>query len=115
MTCLKALAEPACEAPVEASVVVGPGLVHANIPLTSKTYAEYCLNEIKNTIIKMSEGVDRVDIVFDASWNITMKHETRKHRGCDEGVRVSLKKYTPIHYNFSTFLRNNQNKQNYSF
>ena len=39
-----------------------------------------------------------------------MKHETRKHRGCDEGVRVFLKKYTPIHYNFSTFLKNNQNK-----
>ena len=42
LTCLEKVREPVIEpSDVQAHIIDGPGMVHANAPYVSKTYAEY--------------------------------------------------------------------------
>ena len=111
LTCLEKVREPDIEPPyVQAHVIDGPGMVHANGPCASKTDGEYWLNELKKKVDSISGNVDRIDIVFDVYRRITMKGEARKNRGADKGVRISVQQNTRIFDNFSNFLKNDENK-----
>ena len=111
LTCLEKVRELDMEPPyVQAHVIDDPGMVHANAPYASKTYDEYCLNELKKKVDSISGNVDRIDIVFDVYRRITMKGEARKNRGADKGARISVQENTQIFDNFTNFLKNDENK-----
>ena len=49
-----------------------------------------------------------LDILFDVYSDTSINGQTRENRGV--GVRISIRKETPILKNFKQFLRNNENK-----
>ena len=54
--------------------------------------------------------VERVDIVFDVYRKASRKGETREGRGKNEGVRISIKKYTSVYRKFNQVLEVSENK-----
>ena len=58
-----------------------------------------CLNE---------ERFQRVDVVFDRYFLLSLKGDTRKGRG--SGLRVSVRKNTPMVQNWASFLKDSSNK-----
>ena len=84
-------------------------MVQAN-PRTSKIFGEYCGIEISEKVERIVNTVERVDIVFDVYRKASRKGETREGRGKNEGVRISIKKYTPVYRKFSQVLEVSENK-----
>ena len=96
--CLSQEAEPAYEIPVvDALVIDGAALVHMNVPdVTSKTFVDYCDTQITNKIKQLAQNVSRLDVVFDVYKKTTLKQDTRDGRGKSDGIRISVRKDTPI-------------------
>ena len=89
-------------------VVDGAAFVNMNPPRISTTYGDYCDKELKDRIRLMARDVKRLDLVFDIYKEDSLKSQTRENRG--HGVRISVRKETPIYKNFHQFMRNDKNK-----
>ena len=75
---------------VDVYVIHGPALVQATKPKYSKTYGEYCNNEIKNKS-------EQTDLIFDVYKKDTRKRHTRLGRGKKGCVRIIIAKDTPVY------------------
>ena len=93
---------------VDCCIIDGPAFVHMHPPRSSKTYGQYCEEEVQSKLCSILSQVSRVDIVFDIYKKTTLKSQTRENRG--KGVRVSVRKDTPVVKNFNEFLRDDENK-----
>ena len=95
---------------VDAIIVDGPALVQMNTPKVSSTFGEYCEEEIGRKIKSLAESVARVDVVFDIYRENSRKREIREVCGKNEGVRIAVKKDTPIYRRFNQILAVDENK-----
>ena len=93
---------------VQMKIIDGAAFVNINPPRASSTYSEYCEKEIKNKVRCLAKETKRVDLVFDVYRHDSLKSETRQTRG--EGVRISVRKNTPVYKDFQRFMRNDTNK-----
>jgi len=78
-----------------------------NTPRESKVFEEYC-GELKKKLEKIGRNVQRVDMVFEVYREDSFKSQTRESRG--KGLRVAVRKNTPIPKDFQKFLREDDNK-----
>ena len=109
LKCLEDLAEPCYEHPsVDMMVIDGAAFVNINQPKSSKTFGEYCDVEIKKKVEILANKVQRLDLVFDTYIPNSIKSETRESRGY--GIRISVRKETPVHKKFQEFMRQDDNK-----
>ena len=76
-------------------------------PNTSKTFQQYCRNELDSLMHKINK-VKRADIVFDIYKDHSIKSTARETREFERRVKVSSE--TPIPKNRGNFLRVNKNK-----
>ena len=81
-----------------------------NNPRTSKTFRECCRIKISEKVERISNTVERVDIVFDFYRKASRKRKTREGRGKNEGVRISIKKKTPVYRKCNQVLEVSGNK-----
>ena len=95
---------------VDGCITDGAALVQTNNTRTSKTFGEYCGIEIREKVKRIANTVERVDIVFHVYRKASRTRETRKGRGENEGVRISIKKNTPVYRKFSQALEVSENK-----
>ena len=95
---------------VDGSIIDSATIVQINNPQTSKTFGEYCGIEISEKVERIDNSVERVDIVFDVYRKASRKRETREGRGKDKGVRISIKKNTPVYRKFNQVLEVPENK-----
>ena len=99
------------EAPsVDGCIIDGVVLVQINNPRTSRTFGEYCGIEISERAERIANTVERVDIVFDVYRKALRKLETREGREKNEGIRISIKKNTPVYRKFNQVLEVSENK-----
>ena len=109
LKCLDNLVEVYYESPnVDVKIVDGAAFVNMNPPRSSNTFGEYCDNELRQKIIAMSRNLCRLDLVFDTYLHDSLKAQTRESRGT--GVRISVRKDTPITKHFHSFMRCDENK-----
>ena len=59
-------------------------------------------------LIFHARSMNRMDLVFYVYKKISLKSQTREKRG--EGIRISVRKNTPIYKDFTKFMRNDNNK-----
>ena len=65
------------EAPsVDGCIITGAALLQMNNPRTSKTFGEYCRIKISEKVERISNTVERVDIVFDFYRKASRKRKT---------------------------------------
>ena len=66
--------------------------------------------EFYNSVLRcLNEGrFQRVDVVFDRYFLLSLKGDTRKGRG--SGLRVSVRKNTPMVQDWAKFLKDSSNK-----
>ena len=95
---------------VDACVIDGAALVQMNQPRYSKTYGEYCKNELGSKIKSIAADVKRIDVVFDIYKKSSRKRETRESRGKGDSVRILVKANTPVYNKFSQVLAVDSNK-----
>ena len=81
-----------------------------NNPRTSKTFGEYCGIEIREKVERFANTVERVDFAFDVHRKASKKRETHEGRGKNEGVRINIKKNTPVYRKFNQVLEVSENK-----
>ena len=79
--CVKSLNNSIEEPNVQMKVIDGTAFVDIYRPKTSKTFGEYCDDELIKVIYSFSERVDRMDFVFDRYLENSMKARTRDSRG----------------------------------
>ena len=109
LKCLDELSESSYERPiVEAKIIDGAAFINMNAPKSSETYGEYCNIELQQKFKSLAYGLRRLDIVFDTYLQNSIKSETRERRG--HGIRISVRKETPIYKKFQEFMRNDNNK-----
>ena len=79
-----------------AKVVDGAAAVQSLKPRICKTFGQYASTEFYNSVLRClnEECVQRVDVVFDRYFTLNLKGDTKKGRG--SGLRVSLRKSTPM-------------------
>ena len=85
------------------------GTVFVNIypPRTSKTFGEYCDDELIKVVYSFSEGIGRMHFVFDRYLENIIKTQTHEDRG--KGIRISVKRDTPLCQDLKTFMRDSYN------
>ena len=109
LECLESLIEVTHDAPeVSMKVIDGAAFVNMNRPKSSSTFGIYCQDELVPKLIFHAKNVQRMDLVFDVYREISLKSQTRENRG--EGIRISVRKNTPIYKDFTKFMRNDNNK-----
>ena len=109
LKCLQKISEP-CETPpedVQMKNVDGAAFVNMNSPRESSSFKDYC-EELKKKVKKIGDNVERVDMIFDVYRENSLKSHTRESRG--KGLRISIRKNTPIPKDFQKFLRDDDNK-----
>ena len=79
-------------------------------PRMSKTFREYCGIEISEKVERITNTMERVDIVFGIYRKAPRKLETSEGRGKNKGVRISIKKNTPVYRKFNQVLEVSENK-----
>ena len=66
LVCLNGLTEPIYDpSNVEMKVIDGAAFVNLNPSTTSNTYGEYCNMQLKAKVLRIANGLQRVDIVLD--------------------------------------------------
>ena len=85
-------------------------LIQMNNPRMSKTFREYCGIEISEKVERITNTMERVDIVFGIFRKAPRKLETSEGRGKNKGVRISIKKNTPVYRKFNQVLEVSENK-----
>ena len=93
------------EAPsVDGCIIDGAALVQMNNPQTSVTFGEYCRIEIGKKVDRISNTMERVNIMFDVYGKESRKRETREETRKNEGVRISIKENTPVYRKYNQVL-----------
>ena len=97
---------------MDAFLIDGPGLVHANFPQKSmKTFDAYCKEQLAREIDYLVGHAERIDLVFDVYREVSIKNDTTEGRSNGEVLRALVRGDTPIqHAKFNKFLLVNQNK-----
>ena len=97
---------------VTAKIIDGAALVQMLPPGPAKTFGQYAHNFAEYIGKRMkSEGLSRIDVVFDRYFPDSLKGDTREKRGNASGTRISVKESTPICKNWGNFLRVSGNKE----
>eukprot|EP00795_Rhopilema_esculentum_P003929 gene3929-15255_t len=80
-------------------------------PNQVKTFGEYSKEVFRKAVFRefSTNGMQRVDVVFDRYISGSLKSETREGRG--SGIRILVNEATPIWKNWHKFLRNDENKK----
>ena len=79
---INGLAEPFYDPPnVEMKVTDSAVFVNMNPPRTSDTYGKHCDMELKTKVLRITDALQQVDIVFDTYQQSTMKSDRRDSRG----------------------------------
>ena len=95
--------EPQYEEPnLQMKVIDGTAFVNIYLPRTSKTFGEY------KVVYSFSERVDSMDFIFDRYLENSIKMQFREGRG--KGMRISVRRETPLCGDFKTFMRDSDNK-----
>ena len=101
--------EPQYEEPnVQVKVIDGTTFVNIYRPRTSKTLGEYCDDDLVKAVYSFSKGADRMDFVFGRYLENSIKTQTREGRG--KGMRILVRRDTPLCEDFKTFMRDSDNK-----
>ena len=93
-----------------AKVFDGAAAVQSLKPRISKTFRQCASTEFYNSVLRClnEECVQRVDVVFDRYFPLSLKGDTRKGRG--SGLRVSVRENTPMVQDWAKFLKDSSNK-----
>ena len=93
-----------------AKVVDGTAAVQSLKRRIPKTFDQYASTEFYNSVLRClnEECVQRVDVVFDRYFPLSLKGDTRKGRG--SGLRVSVRENTPMVQDWAKFLKDSSNK-----
>ena len=76
--CLEELLEPVYESPaVEMKVIDGAAFINIHQPRSSQTIGEYCFDEIKEKVCRLTNQIQRLDFVFDVYKEKNIKAQTR--------------------------------------
>ena len=109
LQCFNDIVQPSLSPPeVDIRIVDAAGYVNINKPVNSSTFGEYCAEEIPLKIRQHLSGLKRIDFVFDTYKDDSIKGQTRE--APVDGVRIAVRKETPLVTKFQSFLRNNENK-----
>ena len=73
-----------------------------------ETFGQYCSQELPRKVKQQLGGLRRLDFLFDTYKTNSIKGKTREGRGI--GVRILVRKETPITKTFQVFLKNSYNK-----
>ena len=92
-----------------AMIVDGAAAVHKINPGLCSTFEDYCDKAFKGYIMSCGRDIHRIDLVFDAYWDNSLKSSTRLRRGTGDRVKVTLQ--TPIPKNWNAFLKVSENKE----
>ena len=77
LVCLNGLSEPIYDPPnVEMKVIDGAAFVNMNLARKSNTCGEYCDMELKAKVLRIADGLQRVDIV----WHLSTKYNTKWYK-----------------------------------
>lgn len=107
--CLEKLTVSSREAPqVEGTVVDGAVLVQMLKPGNAQTIQEYADRVFVPHVVRQSECVQRLDVIWDVYQENSLKFSTREKRG--SGIRIKVDSSTKIPKNWQAFLRSNDNK-----
>ena len=90
-------------------VIDGAAFINMNGPKSLTTYGKYCEDELLSKLKFTSQNTKRLDLVFDVYNENSLKSKTRENRG--GGMRISVRKDTPICKDFQNFMRNDTNKK----
>ena len=93
---------------VDMKVIDGPVLVNLLPPEKAKTFNDYKTDVFPPYIVSQASTVRRLDIVWGRYLPDSLKHSTREARG--QGVRRRVLPNCTIPENWSSFLRNENNK-----
>lgn len=90
------IAEPIYDPPnVEIKVNDSATFVNMNQPTTtSNANGQYCDMELKAKVLRITDGLQQVDIVCDTYKQNTIKNDTTDSRG--KGISFSVRQYTPV-------------------
>ena len=96
---------------VTAKIIDGAAMVQFSKPNQVKTFGEYSKEVFRKAVFRefSTNGMQRVDVVFDRYISGSLKSETREGRG--SGIRILVNEATPIWKNWQKFLRNDENKK----
>ena len=101
--------EPQYEEPnLQMKVIDGTAFFNIYLPRTSKTFGEYCDDELIKVVYSFSERVDSMDFIFDRYLENSIRMQSREGRG--KGMRISVRRETPLCGDFKTFMRDSDNK-----
>ena len=92
-----------------AKVVDDAAVVQSLKPRISKTFGQYASAEFYNSVLRClnKECVQRVDVVFERYFPLSLKEDKRKRRG--SGLRVSVRENTPMAQNWAKLLKDSSN------
>ena len=98
---LKCLECSSLEPPeVEAKIIDEAAFIKINTPKMSSTFREYCSVEVMKKVCQISQGIVRLDFVFDTYKSDSIEGQTRENRG--KGIRISFRKKTEYADDFKT-------------
>ena len=101
--------KPQYEKPnVQMKRIDGTAFVNVYRSRTSKMFGEYYDDELVKVVYSFSEEVDRMDFAFDRYLENSIKTQAREGRG--KGMRISVRRDTPLCEDFKTFMRDSDNK-----
>ena len=89
-------------------IVDGAALVNILKPINCQTFGDYFAKIVFPFLKKATEGVERLDVVWDQYFPDSLKNSTREKRW--QGVRRKVTVNGALPGNWSTFLRCDQNK-----
>ena len=85
--------EPQYEKPtVQMKVIDGTAFVNICRPRTSKTFGEYCDDDLVKVVYSFSKGADRMDFVFNRHLENSITIQTCEGRG--KGMHISVRRDT---------------------
>ena len=94
---------------VDMKVLDGPVIVNMLTPNSrTKTFHDYATGIFLPYIIRQSNGVKRMDVVWDKYDANSLKQSAREARG--QGIRRRISSKTTIPSNWKSFLRSDENK-----
>ena len=109
LQCLDDIAKPSLSPPsVEVKIIDAAAFYNINKPKTLETFGQYCLEKISWKVQQQLSGLKRLDFVFGTYKTDSIKEQTREERGI--GVRIPVRKETPIANKFQVFLKTSDNK-----
>ena len=109
LQCLDDIVKPGLSPPnVEVKIIDAATFFNINKPKTSETFGQYCSEEIPWKVQQQLGDLKRLDILFDTYKTDSIKVQTRER--CWIGVRITVRKETPIAKKFQVFLKNSDNK-----